>query len=608
MFAPSLLPVLLAAVLAPAPADAAAFPAAVCAAADTMPAKPPACAGRPLCGAAERAKVACELGDALARRYVFFNEKRVVAGDRTLTVREHLAACAAAERAIAREDEPLRFHDRLRRCTAALEDGHLLLGAGARLPSVALGVGLRRVGGRVVVANREEALLRALAPAAGAPLDEALALGNEVLEIDGRPVEERLDELARLLPASSAPARLERAVDALTRRDFLFPEARTAVLTISMAGGPTRVELPWWISPDGVAHPLAGPYARRLGLETTPRVGWGHERARRAAGPDAPALEGALRTDTILPPGEGAALRELDDEQGRIAARVGEVALGRGRAFCYVQILTFHAETLSSGGDRRLFVAALEEVVRGCKEKGLDLVVDLRRNEGGYLANATGLVSALLPLGAAAPPGALVVRVTAQNRAVFEERARRGRWPTDAPEPARALAALEAARGDGLEFTPAFLEAPVGSSAAVGGYDGRVVALVGPTCMSACDRAAAMLRGGGRAVLVGEPTEGAGASQQEVPGAIATRFTDSGGHVTLAIPNAAMGVPASAMAAAPGAEEFFSTAALEGRPVRPDVAYAPTLEDVTHHGRGWLARVAALLFPPEGDAVAHAAR
>ncbi len=608
MLAPFLLPVLLAAVQAPAPAPAVRSPLGeACALARAAP-EQPECGGRPLCAARERAGILCEAGEALEQRYVFFNAREIASGaDGASTVGRHLAACVASERAIAREDEPLRFYDRLRRCTAALEDGHVLLGAPARLPTVALGVGLRRVEGKVVVANREERLLRSLGAAGGAVLEEALAVGNEVLELDGRPVGERLEELARHLPASSAPARLERAVDALTRRDFLFPDARTASVTVAVAGRPVRVELPWWISPDGPGHPLAGAWARRLGVETTSLVGWGHERARRPAGPAAAALSGALRTDPIVPPRDAAALREQDDEQGRVAVRLGEVAAGTGRAFCYLQVLTFHTQTLSAGGERRPFVPVVEEFVRGCKEKALDVVLDLRRNEGGYLANATGLVSALLPPGAAAPPGALVLRVTAQNRAVFEERARRGTWPADAPDPARALAALDAAARAGAEFTPAFLEAPVGPSAAVGGYDGRVVALVGPTCMSACDRAAAMLRGAGRAVLLGEPTEGAGASQQEVPGAIGTRFTDAAGRVTLAIPNAAMGVPAAAGAGAPGPEEFFATAALEHRPVRPDVPYAPRLEDVTGHGRGWLARVVALLFPPETDAVASAA-
>ena len=63
------------------------------------------------------------------------------------------------------------------------------------------------------------------------------------------------------------------------------------------------------------------------------------------------------------------------------------------------------------------------------------------------------------------------------------------------------------------EFTPAFLEPPLSADGGLG-YQGRVVALVSPGCMSACDRLAGMLQRGHRAVLVGGATEGAGASQQ----------------------------------------------------------------------------------------------
>jgi hypothetical protein len=605
-----LLPLLLATVLAPAPGRAAA-PAIGAACAEAGAASEPGagCAGKALCSAGERTKLVCDLARALEDRYVFFATKRVASapGAARTSVDAHLAGCVADERAIAREDEPLRFYDRLRRCTAALEDGHVMLGATSRLPTVALGVALRRVEGRVVVAAREQKLAGArVADADGASLEEVLAVGNEVLELDGRPVQEALEDVARHVPASSAPARLERAVDALTRRDFLFPEARTATLTVAIAGRRASVELPWSISTDAKRHPVAGPWARRAGLATADLAAFAHERSPRLSDPATRPLAGALRSDPILPPREAAALRVHLDEQGRVAVRAGEVTRADGRSFCYLQILTFHAETLAAGGERQPFVPAVDAVVRGCKEKGLDVVLDLRRNEGGYLANATGVVSALLPRGAAAPPGALLLRVTAQNREVYAERVRRGRWPADGPEPSRASAALEAAGRSGLEFTPAFLEAPVGPSASVGGYDGRVVALVAPTCMSACDRAAAMLRGAGRAVLLGEPTEGAGASQQEVPGRISTRWADAGGHVSLAIPNAAMGVPRSADAAPPGADEFFASLALENRPVEPDLGYAPTLEDLTGHNRGWLARVEAVLFPPEGDAVASA--
>jgi hypothetical protein len=108
--------------------------------------------------------------------------------------------------------------------------------------------------------------------------------------------------------------------------------------------------------------------------------------------------------------------------------------------------------------------------------------------------------------------------------------------------------------------------------------------------MSACDRLAAMLRQSGRAVLVGGPTEGAGASQQESKDQSA-RWVDTGGFVGVSIPNAAMGVQLAAAAGvttAP-AEQFFARLAFENRPVQPDVAYGTERRDVLEHNAGWLA-------------------
>jgi hypothetical protein len=64
-----------------------------------------------------------------------------------------------------------------------------------------------------------------------------------------------------------------------------------------------------------------------------------------------------------------------------------------------------------------------------------------------------------------------------------------------------------------------------------------------------------------------------------------------------------MGVPrAPRDGATADAEAFFQALALENRPVEPDVVYAPGIEDVTDHGRGWLAAVDAALFPAQAAA------
>ncbi len=576
----------------------------------------PACAGRPLCSRRERVELACEVKDALEKRYVFYPVKgRILgeAGGAGFDARRRLAGCVAGESAVAREDDPLRFYDRMRRCIAGFQDGHLVLGSPVRLPQVALGLGLRLVEGKVRVANRERKLVSFLEKASGLrDLDEILAVGNEVLEIDGRPAQERLRELARYLPASSEAARLERAVDALTRRDFDFPSRRAASLTLSVNGARRTVELPWWISPDAEGHPMSRAYVRRTGIATTELLGWRHDPGRDAWDRDAGAASGYLRSDTILAPPDAATLREYQDDQEHPAVRMGEVVRPRDRAFCYLQILTFHTETLFSRDGRQGFLDVLSGFVKGCRERSLDLVLDLRQNGGGYISHTSALLAMLGERERAYPGGALLLRANMLNLLVYQQRSPIGGVPArtdDAFEPRHIAEAIGAARRARQDFTPAFLEQPLRAAEAVGGYGGRVVALVAPTCMSACDRLAALLRSSGRALLVGGPTEGAGGSQQEARN-LGARWVDPEGLLSVSIPNAAMGVQRRVPAAderrrGDSPEEFFRTLALENHPVPPDVPYATRLEDLTGHNRGWLEQADAALSGPAGGAVAR---
>ena len=578
------------------------------------------CAGVPLCSARERLQIACGLRDAMEKRYVFFPVKGQLlakgAGP-VFDARAHLDACAADERAIAREDDPLRFYDRMRRCTAAFADGHLMLGAPVHLPHVALGIGLRLAGGRVFVANRERKLVSFLQASSGlSELDALLAPGNEVLEIDGRPAAEQVVELARYLPSSSDPARLERAVDALTRRDFDFPARRTAELIIDVAGARRTVELPWWVSPDARSHVMARTWLRKTGVGTTELLDWKYDQAKGAWERDGGDVRGALRSDPIVLPRDAAGLRAYAGDGGQPAARLGEVVLSRDRAFCYAQLLTFFTERLDGPGGRRPFGEVLGGFVKDCQEKRLDLVIDVRQNDGGYLSHSSALLAELGEPRKSYPAGALLLRASASNQLVFQQRvAAMGNGSAhssdDALEPHHIAEALGAARKAREEFTPAFLENPLRTSESVGGFTGKVVVLVGPGCMSACDRFAALLRASRRGVLVGAPTEGAGGSQQETR-ELPVRWTDPDGVLSVSIPNAAMGVQAALPA--PGerqtdlsSSQFFADLTFENRPVSPDVSYATTADDLIHSNRGWLEKVDGLLFGPpasrSGDAV-----
>jgi hypothetical protein len=423
-------------------------------------------------------------------------------------------------------------------------------------------------------------------------------------------VAERLAELAAHLPGSSRAARLERAVDALTRRDFLLPEKRLAALTVIDGELARTVELPWWIAPGGERHPLTRERARRAGLASTSLIAW--KRAPREAAPAD--SEGSLRADPIVPPAEAAALKPLTGDRGQLAARVGEVARAGAAPFCYAQVLTFHTENLAGPGEEpRPLPDVLRDFLAGCEARGRDLVLDLRQDEGGYLSHSSALASLLLRPGAAGAGGALLLRATARNEAVYAKRApsataSNSGGTAPAPHARRVLDGLRAARAEGHDFTPSFLEAPLRAPEGAG-FSGQVVALVGPSCMSACDRLAGLLRSTGRAVLVGEPTEGAGGSQQETRD-LPARWTDGEGRFALAIPNAAMGVQPARTGGEGGTaspEAFFREQAFENRPVAPQVPYAPTRRDLVEHNRGWRETVEAVLSGLRGPAAPQVA-
>lgn len=568
-----------------------------CAAIESLPG-PESCGG-PLCSPRQRVRVACGLRDAMASRYVFFSVKpRLLSdpGKPEFDARRHLDACAAEERARPREDDPLRFYDRVRRCTAAFEDGHLLVSVPERLPQVALGIGLRLAAdGKVHVAWRDPRLLAWLEAGRVPGANDLLAPGAEVVAIDGRAAVDAVDELGRLVPASSDAARAEKATDALTRRDFAYPARRTAALTIAVNGAERTVELPWWLAPGASESPIARAYARRTGIATTDLLDWRPE-AKGAWARDGAPADGLVRGDPILPRAEAERLLEYRGDAGQLAARLGEAAGPAGAPYCYAQLLTFQTESLARAGTRRAFGEVVEEFVRGCDERGRDLVLDLRQNEGGYISHSSTVAAMLTPRDRTTPGGALLLRATARNERVYRERAPADPGASSRSDAGRILDAIREAREARQEFTNAFLDHPLAPGGAAGGFEGRVIALVAPTCMSACDRLAGLLRSGGRALLVGGPTEGAGASQQETRD-LSARWTDGDRLLSVSIPNAAMGVQPEALDGA-SADDFFSALAIENRPVEPHVPYETTVEDLTGANRGWRELVDAALGAP----------
>lgn len=99
-------------------------------------------------------------------------------------------------------------------------------------------------------------------------------------------------------PAAAAdPCDGARALpDALTRRDFAFPERSTAHVTVSVEGRRRTVELPWWVPPEAESHAMTRAWLRRTGVATTDRLNWQYDPAKDAWDRDAGASGESLDT------------------------------------------------------------------------------------------------------------------------------------------------------------------------------------------------------------------------------------------------------------------------------------------------------------------------
>jgi hypothetical protein len=151
----------------------------------------------------------------------------------------------------------------------------------------------------------------------------------------------------------------------------------------------------------------------------------------------------------------------------------------------------------------------------------------------------------------------------------------------------------------------------------VGGYSGKVLALITPYCLSSCDRLAAFLKTSGRATLIGTPTNGTGAGFQDwtdpATGRLHSDWQDSAGILTAQIPDQLFGAQAADAApimsgkpkgflpwikwlfqGRPEAIEYLpmadyeSTSLLENQPTQPDLFYAPQVSDLRRGQAGWI--------------------
>lgn len=483
--------------------------------------------------------------------------------------------------ALEQADSNLKFIDRTRKIVAQFRDTHFAVNTRTPMNQALVPFSLEKVAGKYIIVNRYTKLMAFLAGKATA--FGTIELGDEVLSFDGVPVEKAKDELMPYISGSSDLWREKMAVEALTARNFALPNRGFTVIEIRHANGrPRRMKFPLlYRAPDRGDQALfmsSMGYTRYDDL----RLGWDEERKQwKTLG-----IEGDNEDyENSLPALSGG--RSFTKSGGSVAVRTGYLIKG-GKAYGLLQINTFkESKILDEKQSSVGFKDILRSFIKELEANAVPLILDLRANGGGNSNYPRQLLSMLTEKDKKYGSQTEAYPTTRNIQQILDE-------ATSHETAAEELEGLseeqlqtlmqEALRSKEV-YTSAFSNGDVNPDPEVGGYSQKIVALISPNCISACDIMASLLKSSGRATLIGLPSNGTGAGFLSTANNDSS-WTDSFRVFKSEIPNFLFGSAGPVGTAIfPGQAETLN---LENRPTVPDVAYAPALDDILGNSSGWI--------------------
>jgi hypothetical protein len=512
----------------------------------------------------------------------------------------HLNQCIQTENAVTNDDSDLHFIDRTSQCMAAFQDTHFWMATPIAVPPVFAGFMVTNVGGHYYISQVMPDVMNYVNNAAGGDpaIGQAIVPGNEVTLVDGQTPAALSAIYKTYLSGSSDDFNNMQADSSIFERTFAYPTSNTVDVKITDASGNNyELKMPWWGGIGAHTRLDSNSYFASLNIPVSDRVkmqldangltDWRKAQLQTIGyDPSKPLFTG----DTFNP------MITYNDDTGAPGLVVGEVQNGK-TDFCYMQLLTFETVNFTAPDKSAAsFADTIRNFVANCKAKNLNLVIDLRANGGGNGSFPDVLLSIIAPAGSNLQAPVMAFRITPdigrllasdgfQPEINFEDMGAFENNPLDAFNAAAAAGQRESM----IIPNQANPVDPV-----VGGYSGKVLAIVSPYCISACDMTASLLKKSGRATLIGTHSNGTGAGFLSSP-TLNSTFQDANDEFAIKIPNFLFGVPDVALDTTKGYAyaQYKDTYLLENKPTVADIQYATTHDDLdpTNPGKGWRAAV-----------------
>ena len=344
-------------------------------------------------------------------------------------------------------------------------------------------------------------------------LVEGIAVGDQLLEVDGMPAEEAVASLSPYSGGANPDAERTRSVQMLSMRSLAMqPVPKQDLVTLKLKGtaGSYTKEVPWQIMMSEEClhegNDRRIPYVDRMDLAIDP-----YQRDfNRIFGPD--------HAITRWAPIAGA--EEVSEVFDSALLKTPAGPLG------YIRLKQFY--WASPGLDQGTVVDAFRRTVEESLKEAVGIVVDIRGNPGGLITLAEKLVQLFSP--SAIEPTTVRMLANSMNREIFiKANGEENRWSES----------VKTAMAEGKAFAGPLAITPVSEANDMGQVWFRpVVVLTDANCYSACDLFAAEMKDSGAGVLIGlnASTGGGGANVMEY-NTFHALFADGGENPFLPLPH-----------------------------------------------------------------------
>ena len=282
----------------------------------------------------------------------------------------------------------LEFFDRVDLLIAKFKDTHFSVKTKVSKPFIYTGVRLYRIDGKIVVGALENKFLSMVNKLSGADLS-VIKIGDEVVSIDGVPVEEKIKELKPYISGSSEEFIDSQAVDDLMMRNYRYEKKNHIRVVFKNAGS---IKLPIFANNSVSRTPRLDviTYMNKYKIPSdTTSIGLTFDKASQRWNDSQTSYTG-YNTRNLAK--NLSSVNEYDGENGATAIRTGYY-LNKGRAYAVLQILTYDVWDVTKGDEELTFRNALRNFILEVKGNGAPLIIDLRANGGGYGSHVAKLLS-----------------------------------------------------------------------------------------------------------------------------------------------------------------------------------------------------------------------